>query len=216
MQKLNVDDSTYWATDTRYAAFGDATRCKRRCIFLMTGHEDVKVTLPDGSRAERRTALCCQAVCFFSIQGVNSVLEFLHKVLPKELENDVQDDSLTFILLRYFAPHPLAFERDEEYRPLCPGPLRLNHCLWQFAKTSRCRQVMCDDDGEMNENVKDQMHVFGNNDLERQKCFEAEKYAYFGVLTPRSIKRRCNMTPQFCDNKKIDFSESWIETVTLL
>ena len=72
----------------------------------MTGHEDVQVTLPDGARATRRTALCCQAVCFFSIQGVDSVLKVLQKVLPKELENDLHDDSITFILVRYFTPHP--------------------------------------------------------------------------------------------------------------
>ena len=116
----------------------------------MTGHEDVQVTLPDGARATRRTALCCQAVCFFSIQGVDSVLKVLQKVLPKELENDLHDDSITFILVRYFTPHPLAFERDTEYRPVCPGPLRRNHCLWQFAKTARSRKAMCDDNDEMN------------------------------------------------------------------
>jgi hypothetical protein len=182
----------------------------------MTGHEDVQVTLPDGSRAQRRTALCCQAVCFFSIQGVDSVLELLQKVIPKHLENDLQDDSITFILVRYFTPHPLAFERDTEYRPMCPGPLRQNHCLWQFAKTSRCRKTMCDDNNEMSDDFKEQGHVFGINDQERQKCFEDEKRAYFGVLTPRSIKRRCNVTPEFCDNTKLAFSDTWIETVTLI
>ena len=211
-----MDDSTYWATDTGYNAFGDASRSKRRCIFLLTGYEDVFVTLPDGAREERRTALCAQAVCFFSIQGVNFVMESLDKVLPQELEDDLQNDSLDFILLRYFTPHPLAFERDTEYRPLCPGPLRRNHCLWQFAKTSRCRKTMCGDDGEMNNHFKEQRHVFGSNEQQQQKCFENEKNAYFGVLSPKAIKRRCNMTQEFCDNTKLAFSDTWIETVTLI
>ena len=75
---------------------------------------------------------------------------------------------------------------------------------------------MCDDNNEMSDDFKEQAHVFGINDQEQKKCFEDEKRAYFGVLTPRSIKRRCNVTPEFCDDTKLAFSDTWIETVTLI
>ena len=182
----------------------------------MTGHEDVDVTLPDGSRTKRRTALCCQSVCFFTITGVQVLLQSLHKRLPEHLILDLQNDTLTFILLRYFTPHPSAFERDTQYRPVCPGPLRLNHCLWTFSKSTRYRLSMCNEDGTMNDSFERQRHVFGVTEQQQRKCFEDEKKAYFGVLTPRSIKRECNMTPEFCGDNKIEFSGVWIETVTLI
>lgn len=216
VQKLVMDDlTTFWATDTRYTAFSSRSRCKRRSIFQITGSEDVDVTLPDGSREKRRTSLCCQTVCFFTITGVQQLLITLNRPLPEEMRDDVVDDGITFMLLRYFSPHPLAHERDTEYRPVCPGPLRLNHCLWKFAKSARCRLAMCNADGTPNANFLQQGHLFGNTQTQRDTRFENEKFAYFGVLTTRCIKRTVNMTQEF-SGSGMDFSDTWIETVTLI
>lgn len=216
LQKLvKADLNTYWATDTRYGGFPDASRCKRRCIFKMSGHEDVHVTLPDGTREKRRTTLCCQAVCFISIRGVADVLRLLNTALPENMLSEVKDDGIIFILVRYFSPHPLACERDSDWRPICPGPLRLNHCLWKYAKSARFRKSMCKPDSNPNTNFLQQGHIFGYTNEKRLECFENEKFAYFGLLSPNSVVRRVPMTQEF-QTDSLSMSDTWIETVTLL
>ena len=42
-------------------------------------------------------------------------------------------DTVTFLLVRYAAPHSSARRRGPEHRPLCPGPLQHTHCLWTWA-----------------------------------------------------------------------------------
>ena len=181
----------------------------------MRGYENADVILPDGSHAKRRTTLYCQTVCFVSISGVVTVLRELNTTLPQDMDGDLHDDCIIFILVRYFSPHPLAFERDTEYRPICPGPLRLNHCLWKFAKTSRCRGSMCNVNGTQNQDFIRQKHIFGATTYTREKCFEDEKFAYYNILSPRSIKRKVNMTQEY-DGYTLGYSDNWIETVTLM
>ena len=216
LQKLvTVDLDTYWATDTRYGAFSNASRCRRRCIFQMCGYENVCVTLPDGTQEQRRTTLCCQAVCFISIRGVAAVLDLLNTVLPENMLSEVKNDGIIFILVRYFSPHPSACERDSDWRPICPGPFRLNHCLWKYAKSARFRKSMCKPDSTPNTNFLQQGHMFGNTDEKRLQRFEDEKYAYFGLMSPNSIVRKVHMTQEFQDDS-LSMSDTWIETVTLL
>ena len=217
-QKLVTEDrDIFWATDSRYTAFGDSFRRKRRCMLKIAGTEMANVTLPDGSREQRRTSLCCESVCFFTISGVTAVLHSLNRVLPRHLcaDLDTTDDSIIFILGRYFSPDPLAYQRDTHYRPICPGPLKLNHCLWKYAKTSRYRAAICDVNGLPNANFVTQGHLFGATALQRRKCFEDEKNAYFTLHVPRSIERRVYMTREFLGDT-LELSDTWIETVTLI
>ena len=179
------------------------------------------VTLPNGSTEKRRTSLCCEAVCFFSIKGVTAVLNSINHVLPRHLQGDLKgdihqdDDSITFILARYFSPHPSAYERDAQYRPVCPGPLRLNHCLWKYAESARYRRSMCHPDGSPNVDFVRQGHLFGDTATQRRKSFDNDKRAYFNVIVPRSIQRRVHMTREFIGNT-LELSDTWLETVTLI
>ena len=181
----------------------------------MSGEELVDVILPDGSMEQRPTTLCCQAVCFISIAGVTDVLHNVNADLPEDMVTEVQDDRIDFALVRYFSPHPSAYERDTDLRPICPGPLRLNHCLWKFSESSRCRRSMCNRGGTPNRSFVEQGHMFGNTQGERQQVFESEKRAYFGLLSPNSVERLVHMTPEFRDDT-MSLSDTWIETVTLM
>ena len=68
----------------------------------MAGVEKEEVILPDGSKEERKTTLCCQAVCFVSIDGVADVLDVMNADLPKEMETEVRKDRIDFFLVVYF------------------------------------------------------------------------------------------------------------------
>ena len=181
----------------------------------MAGVETEEVILPDGSKEERKTTLCCQAVCFVSIDGVADVLDVMNTDLPTDMETEVRKDCIDFALVRYFSPHPSACERDTDLRPICPGPLRLNHCLWKFSESSRCRLSMCNRDGTPNRSFVQQGHMFGYTQEERLQVFQAEKRAYFGLLSPNSVQRLVHMTPEFLDDT-MSLSDTWIETVALM
>jgi hypothetical protein len=211
-----ADGEDYYATNSQYKAFGDSTRTERRDILHMRGCEYVNVTLPDGTRDRKQTALCCQAVCFLRMDGIANLLRLCDEMdLPAYLQPDLQNDSLILMLVRWFAPHPMAVERDEQYRPVCPGPLRLNHCLWQYAKATSYRRSLCNADGTPNRNFRDQPHVFGGTEQKRMKCFQDEKKAYYDVLSPQAIQGTAHMTREF-STSSMDISDSWLQTVTLI
>lgn len=215
LQKYIMDNATYWATDSQYIVASDDSRCKRRSIFKMDGEELADVILPDGSKEERSTTLCCQAICFVSIAGVVDVLDTMNATLPEDMADEVQEDCIDFVLVRYFSPHPSAYERDTDLRPICPGPLRLNHCLWKFSKSNQFRRSMCNADGTPNRYFAEQGHIFGTTETQRSKTFAEEKCAYFGLLSPRNVERTVHMTPEFVDDT-MSLSDTWIETVTLM
>lgn len=119
------------------------------------------------------------------------------------------------MLGRWFSPHPSAFERDYEHRPVCPGPLHVNHCLWEFARTHRARRSICTQDGLPNINFNNQKHIFGDTAQQQRVRFQNEMYAYYDVLSPHSIQNKICMTPEFRDDT-IEPSHVWIQTVTLI
>ena len=135
--------------------------------------------------------------------------------LPDDMLSEVRDDCIHLVLVRYFSPHPLAYERDTDLRPICPGPLGLNHCLWKFAKTTHFRRSMCNRDGTPSRSFVQQGHIFGNTPAEQHEAFEEEKHAYYGLLSPTSVERTVHMTPEFVDDT-ISLSATWIETVSLM
>ena len=212
---VTVNGDTYYATDSRYTAFGNNQRVKRRAIFRMKGRETVRCTLPDGTDDSLPTALCCQAVCFFNIAGLYLLQQRFKVSVPPHLTHDVVDDSMNLMLVRWFSPHPSTFERDELFRPICPGPFRQNHCLWQFAKTERNRKCICNDDGTPNPNFHEHRHMFGDTNRKIMECFEDEKLAYYDVLSPLAIESRVNMTREYSGDT-LGHSDTWIETITLI
>ena len=79
------DGETYWATETAYGSQTGGIVRRRRDVFLVHGSEYV---------ARQHNALCCEALCFFTISGWSGI----NVVIP--------GDSITYVLGRWFAPHP--------------------------------------------------------------------------------------------------------------
>lgn len=217
-QKLIVDDKIYWSTDSQYQCFGSTRRAKRRDCFSLIALENVRVRNSDGSVSQKRTRLCCESVCFFTITGLTSnqppMDETPRIVIPENLRGafDTQNDRLTFVLGRFFSPHPLAVDRDSLHRPVCPGPLKLNHCLWTYAKSSSDRKILVKPNGRPTTYFENQRHIFGTTE-NRQLClFEQEKDAYLCIHTPDEIYRRAQMTQEYCGDT-LTHSDTWLESI---
>ena len=76
-------------------------------------------------RSEDGNSFCCETICFVQIDNV--------KTLPRQ-RNDAPDRRV-LVLVRWFSPHADSWERDSLRRPLCPGPLSINNCLWAYSRT---------------------------------------------------------------------------------
>ena len=122
-------------------------------------------------------------------------------------------DSLTFVLGQWFAGHPDAWERDTLCRPICPGVLRYNHCLWTYAKSSRFRRVMVNPDGAQTEAFRNSGHTFGTTPRERDAAWLAERDAYFCLVPPSSIVCRTHMSREYGHNS-MQFTNNWLQRVT--
>ena len=210
-QKLIVGSDIYWSTDSQYQWFGSTRRAKRRDCFSLVSLEDVSVTNSDGSVSTKRTRLCCESVCFFTITGLSFV------AIPEDLREsiDTETDSLTFVLGRYFSPHPSAVDRDSLHRPVCPGPLSLNHCLWTYAKSHRDRQILVQPNGTPTVYFKNQCHIFGTTENQQLSLFRQEKDAYFCIHTPDEIYRRAQMTQEY-HGDGLTSSTTWLESIVTI
>ena len=133
-------------------------------------------------------------------------LIFEHKHTP---------DALTFALVRWFTAHPSAVDRDSLCRPVCPGPLKFNHCLWTFATSDRPRRMMVNEAGAPSKDFLDCAHVFGRTARQQQQNWDEEKNAYFGLITPANIVSRLQMAREY-DPSSMEKTDVWLETVTLV
>lgn len=216
--KLTVRNCTYWSTDTRYPHFGSHGRPKRRDVVSLTDCERVRVVLPDGSVTTKLTRLCCETVCFFTVTGIRSLWSPRHiLMIPDKIKQAFDDttDSLTFLLGRYFSPHPQSTERDNHHRPICPGPLGLNHCLWKYAETPQSRSMLVDPDtGEPSRYYNNQKYIFGSTTHQQIRQFRSEIKSYLCVHLCSEIERRSHMTREYLDDT-LEYSDTWLETVTM-
>ena len=177
-QFLREDGRTFWASQRRR----DMLRIK-----------------PDAGNS-----LCGEAVCFLSIDNVQSV------------QADNPNDSLTFCLIRYLTHHPDSWERDEIMRPVCPGPLHVNNCLWQYAKTPSRRSSLVGRNGRgESQSFQRDRHMFGDTNVEQDQCRLRELHAWYALFETDSIEDTMNMCPLFRRNSSVPQYGSWLETVTM-
>ena len=186
--------------------------------------EQVRVRGRDGSVVPTLTRMCCQSILFFTITDVQKTLTDNQLPIPDHLRVLNVDgfeaiypdpDTLTFVLGRYFSPHPLAVDRDRQHRPICPGPLSLNHCLWQYAVTARDRQMLVTRNGRPSQMFMNQNYIFGNSHGRQQRRWRNEKNAYFCIHLESEIDSRVHMTREY-DEDTMNYSNVWLETVTLV
>lgn len=207
-QKLVTPDRVFWATDSQYTTSAQKSG-SRRDNFLLHGTVPTEVQLPNGHKEERATALCCQAICFISLGNTNALR---HLRLPQKVQQGIVEDCLTLVLIRWFEPHPTATQRDSASMPLCPAPFCINHALWQFARTSRGRQCLVQDDGTPTLLFENQRHMFGKSRGKQLKCLQRESHAYYGLVLPSNIHRVVHMYPEF-ENDSCNPSDIWLQTI---
>ena len=184
---VREDEQVFWATDSGYS-LGKSSRCHRRDFFHLQG-------LHNGN------ALCCEAVCFLEITNAITV--------------GASVDKLNFFLVRWLEPHPRSWEHDSLGRPLCPGPLRLNNCLWRYAKTTRPRRSMIQPTGEVSRAFDDYRHLFGETPTKQRERWTREKCAYYGLVVPENILDTMYMCNTFVDNTSRPDPDNWLQTVNM-
>ena len=93
-QKLTRQDGTVlWATDSQYP-YGVTRR--RRDVLRVHGTEVVNGCL---------NALCCEAVLFVTVSGVDNFVRLARASVPAR---NASANDITFVLGRWFSPHPSA------------------------------------------------------------------------------------------------------------
>ena len=118
------------------------------------------------------------------------------------------------MLIRWFAAHPDDWERGDMCRPLCPGPLRHNHCLWRYAVTQRPRRVMTSPDGTPSRIFRSQSDIFGPDTDTINLRWNEEQHAYYGLVSPSAVLSHVSMSREY-DGDGMSHSNRWLETVTI-
>ena len=204
---------SYWCTDTRYPdKSGYGTRQRRRDVFQLGGSERMSVTLPDGSVVQKQTGLACESVCFLQLSGPSlTTLQIPARLMCDEFKFYGR---LTFVLGRYLCSHPESWDRDVEHRPVCPGPLRVNHCLWTYAKTSTPRRVLTNRDGSPSRAFVMQRHLFGSTDFQQRTTRSVELHAWHCLVHYECVVAKIHVTKEF-DTSGLP-TDTWLQTVTII
>lgn len=123
----------------------------------------------------------------------------------------ILSETLTFVLVKWFAAHPDSWERDRLCRPCCPGEFSDNHCLWRYAVTDRPRRLMSGHTSTFRTNIS----MFGRRDTrERKQLWDMETSAYYGLIKPSSILSTVSMSREY-DSDSMKHTDDWLETVTV-
>ena len=150
---------------------------------------------------EHGNALCCETICFVHISNAKSV--------------GFAVDTLTLVLVRWLEPHPSAWQRDNQHRPVCQGPLQVNNCLWRYAKSPACRRSLVETSGSYSRSFNSYRHLFGDTELDQFACWEREKRAYLGLVAEEVILDTMNMCNTFLPNSDVPVYDTWLQTVNM-
>ena len=149
-------------------------------------------------------SFCCETICFVQVDNV--------KTLPRQRPD--APDRRVLVLVRWFSAHADSWERDSLRRPLCPGPLSVNNCLWAYSRTPTPRRALCDQGGgQPSQGFREHARACGINNL--MDVWNREKHAYYGFIKPDSIASKVNMAPTFQRGTAIPDYSRWLETVTM-
>jgi len=193
----------YWATDTDY--LGD-TDSSRRDVFRIHGSERCR---------QLETSFCCEAVVFVQISGWHLLLDAMpNRELPRYLAQDLDSDTLRFVLGRWLTDHPDSTRRDSTFRPVCPGPLEHTHCLWKYAKTTRPRKLMTTN-GRPSAAFTACKDMFGSTHHAVYKKWDEEQRAYYTLLLTSTIVTTSQISREYIPGQ-MDLSDAWLETVTVV
>ena len=122
---------------------------------------------------------------------------------------------MSFVLVRWLEPHPRVWERNVERRPVCPGQLHINNCLWSYAKTSRPRRSLVSPSGDPSRAFNTNKLLFGTTPTEQRLCWERETHAYYGLVTPDNVIGIMNLCTTFKPNSAEPRYGEWLQTVRM-
>ena len=205
------DGKIFWATDSNYTFETSHKSRRRRDIVMLEGTEKEEYILPTGEHVEKTNPLCGEIVKISDMGDIK-----IPRKLCRDKSSTQLDPTFTlFILLRYFTPDTTrSFQRDSLHRPLCIGPLRINHCAWRYAQAKTYRQSISTVLGKPNKVFHTYRHMFGKTHDDQLLCFEMEKKSYYGLVSPNNVLRTVCMSPGFLPHTATPDFSTWLETVT--
>ena len=207
---VGQDGQIFWSTTSDYSfgRGGNHSNARHDCVRLVQTEE---VEVNDGTSLV--TAQCCRLVSFWTVSGLGR----LRHRLPDEFRQRTHDggDSIHLMMVRFFEAHPCAVSRDSKHRPICPGPLYINNCLWRYARTLSPRHILQNRDGSPSLAYLTQTHIFGQTPAEQNRNYVKERRAYYSFIYPDQISSRSNITELFQGHSCTPSGE-FIETVTLI
>ena len=103
------------------------------------------------------------------------------------------------------------FNRDKQYRPICPGALNINHCLWTYAESHRARSAIVNHGA-----YGRQRHLFGKTVGEQDDKRMLDRNAHFCLLEVDTICHVVHMAPVFVDRSTEYDYRLWLQTVTAI
>ena len=159
-------------------------------------------------------ALCAEALCFVNISNLETLAIDVNDL--RTLAIDANADDVDMVLVRWLTPHSDSWERDSVRRPVCPGPLHVNNCLWKYASAGSNRSSIVRTNGQPTAAWVNQRSLFGETESDQQQCWERETQAYFGLVTPKSIVDTMHMCPIFKSGSADPDDDTWLQTVKLL
>ena len=224
MKCQRSDGERFWATDTQYPYHTVYRFRKRRdCLVIDGYHETVGRDPSDNILVRTRHALCGESTCFITISNISHLaLPCLDPNLPRPrtteeelLYSSVVNDSVSFVLLRWFEPHELSTTQDKDYLPICPPPLNINHCLWKYAQSETDRGSIIDRRNPTRA-VRCQINLFGSTSLQQQNNIERHRRAYYGLVYLNNIKDVINTSPCFRHGSCDMDPTVWLQTVTVI
>ena len=113
--------------------------------------------------------------------------------------------------------HSTSLQRDSMHRPVCPGPLQHNQCLWTYSKTPRPRKTMVTPDGMPSAAFNTCRDMFGSSRSSCAKQWREEKHAYYALILTDSIITTLNITREYIpDSDTLEKSDVFLETVTVV
>ena len=120
--------------------------------------------------------------------GMAQIISFIK--LTHLADNDNNYSDAQRVLVRWMSKSTRSPETDDHDRPMCPYPLSVNHCLWQWSDAGRDRRSFTRR-GFMPAVTRQNLwcHV---PQRDRQGVIDTEKRAYYGVVDYNSIRCHAN------------------------
>ena len=125
-------------------------------------------------------------VCAIHLKHIRSAIGVSLTVELCEVDDE---DSATFFLIRYAAPHRSATHRGPEHKPLCPGPLKNTHCLWTWASRPETHERGCFRTRPWSRHRRH----FGSTPDEQEKRMESNRRAWYDLIQVTNIKNYANV-----------------------